>query len=171
MCLENESAVRSRAGSNEILSSATEPSDTSIEKADDDVEHVAVSEDKAPLLEAAATRRNRGRGSQNIQYCRLKSSPLQSTTDLLRSANSNSIKSSVRRAKNLILCYEKIHQALDPVQVTPGSSEFVMNLIAEYCNSGKPSSLNNGAMGCLVQGLSTASNRFDVQLAASVAKR
>ena len=28
-----------------------------------------------------------------------------------------------------------------------------MNLIAEYCNFGKPDSLKNDAMGCLVQGL------------------
>ena len=136
--------------SNEVLVSAIEPSDTSIEKADENLGNVGVSEDDENLQKAAVTRRNRGRGNQTIQYSRLSSSPLQSRTDLLMSANSNSTKSNVRRAKKLISCYAEIHGALDPVQVTPGSSELVMNLIAEYCNFGKPNSLENDAMGCLV---------------------
>ena len=46
-----------------------------------------------------------------------------------------------------------MHEAPDPEQVTPNSSNLVMNLITDYCSYWKTSSLKNDAMGCLIQGL------------------
>ena len=98
-------------------------------------------------------RRRRGRGNRSIPLQRLGNGSLKSRADLILSANSKSSKANVRRARKVLLHYCAKHDAPDPSRVTSHSSVLIMNLLADYCNFGKPNSLKNDAMGSLIQGL------------------
>ena len=99
------------------------------------------------------SRRNRGRGNSSIPLQRLDRDTLLTREDLIMSANSNSTKANVARARTVLSKFAAKHRASDPKDVTPNSSLLVMNAIAFYCNFGNLDALKNDAMGSLIQGL------------------
>lgn len=74
-------------------------------------------------------------------------------SQLLSSACSKSTLANAKRAKKILLEFAKLHNAPDPREFKANSSLLVLNLVAKYCNFGKPESLKNDSMGALVQGL------------------
>jgi len=79
-------------------------------------------------------------------------SGLKSEADILGVATSQSSKTNEKKA---IRVFNKVSDNLkngEPNIVTPQTTKLIINIIAQYCNTGKDSALSEDTMGGLIQG-------------------
>lgn len=82
-------------------------------------------------------------------------SGLKSEADILTVAISQSSKTNERKAVTL---FSKVNENLkngEPTVVTAQTSKLLINIIAQYCNTGKETALSEDTMGGLIQGFRT----------------
>lgn len=106
-----------------------------------------------PSMASKLIKKKSGTKAASGRFQNISSDDLKSEANLLSIATSKSSMNNKKRANDLLTEFSGKVGFIDPFKVRAETSTLILNLLSEYCHTGKKEALSDDTMGALVQGL------------------